>query len=274
MLIAIGRFSVLDEMDGVKTSFGEVLNGSPSARTIGRWVENHAIDQAVLQSFALEGKQIYYQEDGGQDGQNIKFVTYFDRQATSDARPHGSVKMFLVDVDTCPKGSAGAALGAYFSLKKIGVKRVHGVTSDSGAGTPESLRDAMHKEGLLDRHAFADSCGLHDLMSIGKRNGVQLIHTVFDLFAQFRKWAPYTWKNVLKRMWGDVYGGTERNEDSDLQWLQKRVQEPLLTRWWTIGSVASYLSRFWDLLLRMAWAVRKDGKSGEPILVDVECILN
>lgn len=277
MLLTMGRFSLMSELPYVNDFVAEenakrhkkdretliemVQNGTPSTTSVERYVEKLAVQQAVIKAYEVQGKNVYFQEDGGHDGQDVKFVTYWDGL---------KVVMFLIDVDTAPKTSKGVAEGVKYSLKKIGCNNLAGVTCDSGAGTPESLRDALCEQGLLMDDAFAESCGLHDLMScfrlpvetyigtggIDKRNGIQIIHQVWDLFKHFRRWEGSTWTNLCERLWTDVYGDTR--PQSELKWLIKNIQEPLLTRWWTIGQVAAFLLKFWDIIIRVAWCVRND----------------
>jgi hypothetical protein len=89
-----------------------VCDGSFSTRSIYNWVERLAIDQAVNVAFALEGKPVFYQEDGGHDGQDIKFVTYWDEEKEE-------VSMTMIDADTAPKTSLGVAKAAQHSLRKV-----------------------------------------------------------------------------------------------------------------------------------------------------------
>jgi hypothetical protein len=112
----------------------------------------------------LEGKPVFFQEDGVQDNQNVKFISYWDPNNKKDTE-YGSIVLTLVDVDTAPKTSIGVATGTQHSMKKVGVEKLWGVTSDSGCGTPESRLRDLDKKGLIEDGSSSDSCGLHDLMS-------------------------------------------------------------------------------------------------------------
>ena len=127
MLLALGRYSLIAELpeeqmnyiverdNGFKkrgknqlqpeTLLQKVQNGSPSERSILRWVEDVAVQQAVNQAVNAKGKRVFFQEDGGNEGQNVKFATYWDPNDTSGKNPNGNVRLFLVDVDTTPKSS-------------------------------------------------------------------------------------------------------------------------------------------------------------------------
>jgi hypothetical protein len=69
----------------------------------------------------------------------------------------------LIDVDTAGKTSNSVAKGIKFLLGKIGLDKVSGIT---GAGTPESLCNSLSAENITDQNGTAESCGLHDCMSV------------------------------------------------------------------------------------------------------------
>mmetsp|Transcript_24365 Transcript_24365/g.45408 ORF Transcript_24365/g.45408 Transcript_24365/m.45408 type:complete len:223 (+) Transcript_24365:1276-1944(+) len=193
----------------------------------------------------------------------------------------------MVFIDAEPAGKTGdsVALGAKYSLSKLGIKVVHGVTVDSGCGTPESSLQVMTAIFLTYADSFADSCGLHDAMSVfrlpckhfigeggvGNRNAVQLCHSVYDLFNVFKeKWSIDTWKGTLESIWNDVRGA-----DADRKLLDDllvSIKEPLITRWWTIGSAAGFVRRYWFMIYRIAratvndsWASDKESKIAQAV---------
>jgi hypothetical protein len=120
---------------------------------------------------------------------------------------------------------------------------------------------------------MTESCGIHDLMSafrlpaqhyigtgaIENRNGVQLCHNVYDLFKHFKKWHPETWTSLCTELW-EHHGKDPK--DPELQSLVTNVQEPLMTRWWTVGEVANFLEKFWDIVHNIAWCVQNDTTVG------------
>jgi hypothetical protein len=179
MLLGLGRFATLKELDGLvdehthkksvpktgkfrwttgsyKVSMEAALKGSPSATTLENWLQNLAVDQAVMTSYHFENKNVFYQQDGGQHNQDVKFVTCWD--AALKGTEGGGIRIVLVDVDTsATKGAKSDAAGAKKSLAKVGVGCVSGITCDSGGGTPESLLREMKSLNLLSDFPYADS---------------------------------------------------------------------------------------------------------------------
>ena len=117
--------------------------------------------------------------------------------------------------------------------------------------------------------AAADSCGLHDLQSafrpplqyyvgvggLDSRNAIQLLHTMFVLYKELKM----GWKKIVRAVWKKVRG-TEVMPDNLLDSedapkdVMKAMQEPLVTRWWTIGSLAQFATKYLDFFLLMAKA--------------------
>ena len=75
------------------------------------------------------------------------------------------------------------------------------------------------------------------------------MHAVYDLAKTFKELK--NWQPLLVQLWKD------KNPDSkDVpKELTKWVQNPVITRWWTVGAVARFLTKYWDLLFKMAQAV-------------------
>jgi hypothetical protein len=135
---------------------------------------------------------------------------------------------------------------------------------DSGCGTPESFEKVLVYINRMDpEDSDVDSCGLHDLQSIfrlpiqhyigngglGNRNCVQAIHSVYDLINTFCD-LPGSWLRAIKT----VFQQLRPNEDIP-QELLKAIQEPLITRWWTLRKVAKFILKFWDIIQIIASTV-------------------
>jgi hypothetical protein len=56
----------------------------------------------------LRVKEIF-EEDGGNDGQNVKFAIYWDPDDTSGKNQNGNLQLFFVDVDTAPSLQRGGS---------------------------------------------------------------------------------------------------------------------------------------------------------------------
>ena len=66
---------------------------------------------------------------------------------------------------------------------------------------------------------------------------------------QYEKEAPGTWSNLLKTVLERLH-----NQQPVPKVLMKAVQEPLITRWWTIGCLAVFLYTYWLVVSKMAKA--------------------
>jgi hypothetical protein len=138
---------------------------------------------------------------------------------------------------------------------------------DAVAGTPESYANLLAALGIWHPHGAADSCGLHNLQSafrpalqhfvgvggLESRNAIQLLHTMFALYRELKR----GWKKIVRAVWKNVYG-TEAmpnnlldSEDAPKD-VTQAMQEPLVTRWWTIGSLAQFSTKYLDFFLLMA----------------------
>jgi hypothetical protein len=198
------------------------LRSSPSASAIDDWVVHLALEQAVIASaFFQNCGAVYLMSDGGHKGSQVKLLSGWDEHDTSQT-PEGSVRTILLDIDASGKKSEDVATGCVYSLEKIGVDNIDGLTNDSGAGTPESLQaELVEKDKMVEGVALADSCALHDLQSVFRlpirhymgdggldnRNAMQLIHAVWDMFAKFKEhFTSDTWRRALSRMWKILQG--------------------------------------------------------------------
>jgi hypothetical protein len=159
------------------------------------------------------------------------------------------------------------------SLKKFGRpnKQVSGTTSDSGAGTPESFAKSCEQLAIWHSRGMIDSCALHDIQSVFRlamqqyvgeggldaRNAIQLLHTVFSLYHELRP----RWKRIVKLVWAKTHE-TQEEMPADLlhsidapKDLLKAMQEPLVTRWWTIGSLALLTAKHLQFFMLLAKGV-------------------
>jgi hypothetical protein len=250
-----------------KCNMEMVLHSSPSASAIDSWVVQLAVDQALIAStFFRNCGSVYLMSDGGHKGSQVKLLSGWDEHDMTQT-PDGSVRTIILDIDTSGKKSEDVATGCIYSLEKIGLDNIDGLTNDSGAGTPESLTVELVKRfKMVKAVALEDSCALHDLQSVFRlpvrhymgdggldnRNAMQLIHAVWDMFAKFTEYfASDTWKRALSRIWKKLRGDDEEVPKD----LTTTIQEPLITRWWTVGKLAGFILKYWDIIERMARAV-------------------
>jgi len=144
-------------------------------------------------------------------------------------------------IEVAGKKAEEIAEGISHSLTSLGLLDLilAGITSDSGAGSPECSYNALVRINRASPHGTADSCGLHDMKSIfrlpvkqfigvgglDKRDAIQCIHVVYDMFKCFRT-LKGNWSDSVKVIWEDLNPGIEVPKKLILS-----IQEPLITRW-------------------------------------------
>jgi hypothetical protein len=289
-IIALARFSLLLEVKAV-VEYGDtswqldfrwltlenVANSSPSCSALTNWVVDLARDQYLIFSQKMLGANLFCQSDGGQKGQEVRLFTMFDTRDKS-VSPDGSICQFWADLTFAGKKSLEVADAVKHSMAKFGVptKELSGLTADSGSGTPESFANACKKIEIWGERATEDSCGLHDLQSVFRlalqqyvgeggldaRNAIQLLHTIFSFYKELKgRWSKAA-KAVWKKQRGDEQGDdTIMLEDAFAvdeipRDLLKAMQEPLITRWWTIAVLAVKAQRYLPFFIKMAKGVR------------------
>jgi hypothetical protein len=88
------------------------------------------------------------------------------------------------------------------------------------------------------------------------RNALQLLHTVFSLYLVLKS----RWKRVVSMLWKKIHP-SEQMPDDLLKSLKapkdllKVMQEPLVTCWWTIGSLATLTTNHLNFFLLLAKGV-------------------
>ena len=140
------------------------------------------------------------------------------------------------------KLSSDIALGAKLRMKLFfphtgeQLKKLDGITVDSGQGTPESLGKCMQQLGLTSNCFCVDSCGLHDLQSVLRYsilnfigaggldgdNAVQRLHTMYSFYIENRSY----WSDIIQLIsvkWGYTADNLPKK-------LYSSIQAPLVTR--------------------------------------------
>ena len=187
---------------------------------------------------------------------------------------NGVICQFWADLTYIGKTPHEVAAGTNQSLKKFGNpnKQINGSTRNSGAGTPESYANACTKVGIWHKQGMSDSCGAHDIQSVFRlamiqfvgeggldsRNAIQLLHTVFSLYLVLKS----RWKRVVGLVWKKIHANEQMPDDlldsiEAPKDLVKAMQEPLVTRWWTIGSLAILTTKHLALFLLLTKGVRR-----------------
>jgi hypothetical protein len=254
------------QIDFVWLTLEKIASCGPSASSLTNWVTDLAKEQFIIFSSRMANANVFCQSDGGQKGQEVRLFTLWDENSKTQTK-HGSICQFWAGLTYTGKTSAAVTEGTNHSFKKFGLpgKKFSGCCGDSGAGTPKPYAKSLGTLGIWHQHAAADSCGLHDLQSsfrpalqyyvgvggLDLRNAIQLLHTLFALYME--------WKKIVRAVWKKLCGTEVMPENSldtedALKDVTQVIQEPLVTRWWTIGSLAQFASKYLDFLLLMAKA--------------------
>jgi hypothetical protein len=117
-----------------------------------------------------------------------------------------------------------------------------------------------------------DSCGIHDLQSVfrlatqhfvgegnlEKRNAIQLLHTMYSLYDELNGFKG-RYKESVRVLWRKIYESQMPDDlftsvDAPKNLLQA-MQEPLITRWWTIGSLAALAAKYLKFFKLLAQAI-------------------
>ena len=121
------------------------VQSSPSATVLTEWVTNLAQVNLLEEMEQIDqcGGLVHLQSNGGPSRQDIKVFNVFDLSDVRKDAPNGSIHQFWA---LCVGGKSrqDSAHSLVNCLKTVCVvankPTVHGLTVDSGGGTPESLK--------------------------------------------------------------------------------------------------------------------------------------
>jgi hypothetical protein len=159
-------------------------------------------------------------------------------------------------------------------LEQTTPSRTLAIQTDLSMAAPATLVQESPKKcakiGIWHEHGMSNSCCLHDLQSafrlamqqfvgeggLDARSALQLLHTLFSLYLVLKS----RWKRVISLVWKQI--NTQEQILVDLlisadapKDLVKAMQEPLVTRWWTIGSLAILTTKQLAFFLLLAKGV-------------------
>ena len=227
----------------------------------------------MIFSYKMSGANLFCQSDGGQKGQEVRLFTIFDSKDKTES-PDGTICQFWAGAPFPGKKSTDFAGAVRHSMQKFAIltnKRLNGLTADSGSGTRESFAGSCRKIHIWGERATEDLCGLHDLQSVFRlalqqyvgeggleaRNAIQLLHTIYSFYKELKE----RWTKAVRTVWKKVYGEEMPDDALDAvedipKDLLKVMQEPLITRWWTIAVLACKARRYLVFFVKMAKGVR------------------
>lgn len=119
---------------------------------------------------------------------------------------------------------------------------------------------------------MVDSCALHDLQSVFRlpcshyigqggldnQNAIQLFHMLWSLWDNLN--ASSQWKKTVHKIWKQLHASKEMpalvKSCTLPDGIGAAMQQPLITRWWTIGTLSKLASKFLPFFVKVAQAIR------------------
>ena len=189
--------------------------------------------------------------------------------------------MIWLGLSYCGKTSEEVAIGMKTSLQLwFGdkCKSLDGSCVDSGQGTPESFGKACKRLEMVLSHTEDHSCGIHDTQScfrlpiqkcigtggLDKENVIQFLHSIYSLYSELKE----CWSSMAKKAYLCIT--TNNNNHSDItvpKVLLTAIQEPLMTRWWSIGEIATVSSAYLFFFVKMSQAAANFSNSNDKVNV-------
>ena len=226
----------------------------------------NAVDTILLTRESIRNNPfVFISADKGNKKGNKNLAKYLCWYCVKDRR----VKTYLLDVDCSDENSEDVAIAIKHSLLRMfgttGIVLVlFGQCTDSGGGgTGKSLFRELLKLGLTSPIYLMTSCALHNLQTAlrngiqlvlgeggleddgkGKRNAMQLLHGAYNI----QNWCE---NDELK----EIYLYTREQEGLEMKF--KKLEEPIVTRWWLVGACATSFLACLSTWTRICDGIRK-----------------
>ena len=271
---------------GVPINTESLVNSQPSDNTVQRLVEKSAVNTIILVQESLRRNQyVYISADKGNKKGNknlAKFICWYDVEAKE-------VKTLLLDVNCTDENTNEIADAIMHSLKKLFPDRtsvrLYGQCTDSGGGgTKYALSAAMKERNLVGDFYLISTCSLHNLqtclrnavMNVLGEGGVdvngapvmncmQMLHGAYNL---------QNWHEVdeLSELW--KYFAANNDDDDVLTKKFKKLEEPIMTRWWLVGACACSFATSLSIWTSICIAIRNRAKPNSASSKIASCTLN
>ncbi|CAJ1929526.1 unnamed protein product [Cylindrotheca closterium] len=264
---ALKMFNLYDAAEDLRVSYDAMLQMKPSSTTIRNHVLRTAAHKVVLLGDRMiKAKRVYIAVDHGA-GVLAKIAYFWDVEWVR-------IVSVNLDFDTSGDSAKEGAEGTHHSMKKYAFSAdeahqdeilrgiIHGGASDSGGGfTCAAMKRELVLVGLANPETFIFcACtahneqtnlrnGLEKAYGIGgldERNVLQKVHAYSDWQDSFRrKNGIGGLKSLLTKACKHVTGSTPKDV---LKELLKLMQEPITTRWKTLGAAFIYVRKFHGII--------------------------
>jgi hypothetical protein len=230
-----------------------------SHSTVGNLTGEAATDLVfLLREELLLVESLFANTDKGQGGHMVKVLSWF-------SFVKNRVDKFIIDVDKCSGFSSETAAAIKYSMDRIFIDKKYRVDGDAtdagGGGTGQSLKKEMMKLDIMPSWACVAFCALHGIQLIfktpietalgfgglGIRSPLQLLHDYYDLqIAMGKTLWDKRWREAAEKLGIPMID--EHGEETDkVPWLQ----EPVMSRWWTVGQGAKQVSNNEAILIEV-----------------------
>ena len=264
---------------GIEIENEKLVNSQPSGNSIQRFVEQNALNTLLLtQESIKDNTNVYVSADKGNKKGNknlAKFVCWFDKK-------ENQVKIFLLDVDCTDEATKNIADALEHSMRRISpnctISILGQCTDSGGGGTKFALARALTEKNMTSANYLVCTCSLHNLQTC-LRNAVT---NVLGEGGMNEKGEPV--KNVMQMLHG-AYNIQNWQENEELKELWtylsatstgkfKRLEEPIMTRWWLVGACACSFKESIDVWQKICQAIRNSAPSGCASSKIASCTLN
>ena len=255
----IGMCNVVDENSIIK--FDGITGILPSRTSINDYCIETAAHKIIMQGKKMkQAKALFIAADKG-GGVLAKVLSYWDEDEKRIVSVH-------LDFDTTGDDAKGGGAGIKHSLSKYifddTLLKIKGTSSDSGGGfTGDVMVKALCNNGLADKDNIIHVNRTEHNDQIALRNGIlevygpggldlrniaQLVHAFSDIQTSFHGGGI----ELLPLMIAAYRYVHMTDPPHDFLLL---MQEPILTRWKTLGEAFRYVNNYFDVLIIFGEAI-------------------
>lgn len=267
---------------GITYNRDKLVTSLPSNMTIKKMVEDNAVDNILLTQDSIRKNRFIYIccDKGNKKGnKNLpKFICWYDYDDKK-------VKVFMIDCDCTDESTEDVALALKHSLERVfpdgvEVKLVGQCTDSGGGGTKHALQRALAEHNLLLEDCYlVATCSLHNIQTMLRNailtvmgeggqdekgnynmNVMQMLHGAYNI-------QNYHEQEGLKQLWSYL------NDDA-LTTKFKKLEEPVLTRWWLVGACACSFRDSVKQWIKICGAIRNSAPSNSAPSKISSCTLN
>ena len=262
-----------------------LISSMPSPQTIQSLVTEHAIDTSLLMLLSINlNPYVFIALDKGNKKGNknlAKFLCWYDTVKEI-------VRTYLIDVDCVDEHTTDVFDGFKHSIDRFfspngdnNLFSFCGQCTDSGGGgTLHALARLLERNNMIRATYLIASCTLHNLQTalrnavvnvLGeggtddngeyRMNVMQLLHGAYNL---------QNWHEIeeLKEIWTFV----QTLDDDELTF--KKLEEPVLTRWWLVGACAASFKESMHVWKKICVGIRNSAKSTSASMKIASCTLH